>query len=165
MLNLTLTYIDEDGDVQSSYGVFTGTIPRTSQEEAAQQYAVPTQYQVKPDTLVNKPINSDVPLFGGVPLQTSERLVQESPRDYSGKLPGVVPKEDTAESCISFDHMRPIDERMENLRVGPAENFVNSEQSKSSTNKPRKEDDHTGDLPSTLQASSATIPGDKCSSS
>ncbi|XP_010656540.1 uncharacterized protein LOC100251651 isoform X1 [Vitis vinifera] len=128
------------GAVQSSYGVFTGTIPQTSQEEAVQQYAVPTQYQVKPDTLVNRPINSDVPLFGGVPLQTSERLVQESPRDYSGKLPGVVPKEDTAESCISFDHMRPIDERMENLRVGPAENFVNSEQSKSSADKPRKED-------------------------
>ena len=43
----------------------------------------------------NRPINSDVPLFGGVPLQILERLVQESPRDYSGKLPGVVPKENT----------------------------------------------------------------------
>ena len=128
------------GDGQSSYGVFNGTIPQSSQEEAVQQYAMPTQYQVKPDTLVNRPINSDVPLFGGVPLQTSERLVQESPRDYSGKLPAVVPKEDTTESCISFDHMRPIDEGMKNLWVSPAENFVNNEQSKSSADKSRKED-------------------------
>ena len=75
-------------DVQSSYSVFTGTIPQTSQEEAVQQYTVPTWFQVEPDTLVSRPINCDVPLFGGVPLQTSEHLVQESPRDYSGKVPG-----------------------------------------------------------------------------
>ena len=29
-------------DVHSSYSVFTGTIPQTSQEEAVQQYTVPT---------------------------------------------------------------------------------------------------------------------------
>ena len=125
-------------DVQSSYSVFTGTIPQTSQEEAVQQYTVPTWFQVEPDTLVSRPINCDVPLFGGVPLQTSEHLVQEYSRDYSGKVPGVVPREDTADSCIPFDHMCPIDERMENLRVGLAENLVNIEQSKSSADEPRK---------------------------
>ena len=34
--------------------------------------------------------------------------------------------------------MRPIDDRMENLRVGLAENLVNIEQSKSSADEPRK---------------------------
>nr|CAN66730.1 hypothetical protein VITISV_031026 [Vitis vinifera] len=41
-------------------------------------------------------------------LHTSKRLVQESPRDYSGKVPDVAPKKDTAESCISFDRMRRL---------------------------------------------------------
>lgn len=35
--------------------------------------------------------------------------------------------------------MHPIYEMMENLRVGPTENFTNSEQSRSSVDKPRKE--------------------------
>ncbi|WKA06695.1 hypothetical protein VitviT2T_024584 [Vitis vinifera] len=43
-----------------------------------------------------------------MPSQISERLVQESPRDYSGKVPDVAPKKDTAESCISFDRMRRL---------------------------------------------------------
>ena len=57
---------------------------------------------------MNRPINCDVPLSEGVPSQTSERLVQESPRNYSGKVPDVAPKKDTAESCISFDRMRRL---------------------------------------------------------
>ena len=57
---------------------------------------------------MNIPINCDVPLSEGMPSQISERLVQESPRDYSGKVPDVAPKKDTAESCISFDRMRRL---------------------------------------------------------
>lgn len=128
------------GDMPLPYGVLAGTNPQSSQEEAVQQYTVPTLYQVKPDTLMNRPITGDVPLFGGVPLQTSERVVRESPSDFTTKLPGVVPQEDSAECCISFDHMHQMDERMENLRVGLAENFVNNEQSKSAADNPRKED-------------------------
>ena len=57
---------------------------------------------------MNRPINYDVPLSEGMPSQTSKCLVQESPRDYSGKVPDVAPKKDTAESCISFDRMRRL---------------------------------------------------------
>ena len=57
---------------------------------------------------MNRPINCDVPLSEGMPSQISERLVQESPRNYSGKVPDVAPKKDTAESCISFDRMHRL---------------------------------------------------------
>ena len=60
---------------------------------------------------MNRPINYDVPLSEGMPSQTSKCLVQESPRDYSGKVPDVAPKKDIAESYISFNHMRPFIKR------------------------------------------------------
>ncbi|KAK9269190.1 hypothetical protein L1049_000959 [Liquidambar formosana] len=128
------------GDVQPPYGVFMGNVPQSCQEDAALQHSVPTLYQVKQDASVNKPLYSDVHPAGNIPFQTSERPVHESPEDYSGKLPGTIPKEETIDSRILSDHLRPIDGKMETLRIYPDENFVNNEKSKSPADKPKKDD-------------------------
>uniref|UniRef100_A0A5B6Z740 Protein kinase domain-containing protein n=1 Tax=Davidia involucrata TaxID=16924 RepID=A0A5B6Z740_DAVIN len=127
------------GGVQSPYGVFMNTTPQSYQENSVQQLVVPAQYQVKQEPL-NKPANSDFTPVGGMRFQTSDPMVHESPKDYPGKLPGGVPKEDTIGSCITYEHLRPIDGRMENLRICPSEVFVNNEQSKSPVDNPKKED-------------------------
>ncbi|KAF8400568.1 hypothetical protein HHK36_013867 [Tetracentron sinense] len=123
------------GDVQSPYGVFTGNIPQSFQEDTLQQPSVQFQYQVKQEALVNKLVGTDIPPVRCVPLQTSEPLVHESATDYSGKLPGFIPKED-----ILRDHLRAIDGRMEALHICTPEISSNNEQCRSPVNKPKLED-------------------------
>uniref|UniRef100_A0A5B6Z634 Protein kinase domain-containing protein n=1 Tax=Davidia involucrata TaxID=16924 RepID=A0A5B6Z634_DAVIN len=126
------------GGIQSPYGVFMNAVSQSCQENIVQQLVVPTQYQVKQEAL-NKPANSDFTPVGCMPFQTSDHMVHESPKDFSGKLPGIVPKEDTVGSCVTYEHLRPIDGRMENVQICPPEVFVNNEQSKSPVDNPRKE--------------------------
>ncbi|KAL5839887.1 hypothetical protein ACOSQ4_012495 [Xanthoceras sorbifolium] len=111
-----------------------------AQHENVQQFQLPLQYQVKQEALLNKPITSDVPHVGLVHVPSSERLLHESPREYSGKFPAVVSKDDTVNPCISYEHLKPIDGMMENLRMCPTEICANNEQNKSSVDKLRKED-------------------------
>lgn len=127
-------------DLQSSGGAFVGTVSQSCQNDNVQQRPVPAQCQVKPDTLVNKIVTRDVPPIGSVPVQTSECLVHESPKEFSNKLAGVVPKEDTVDTCISYEQLRPIDGRMETLRISPTEVFVNKEHTKLPVDKFKMED-------------------------
>ncbi|KAA8535279.1 hypothetical protein F0562_030282 [Nyssa sinensis] len=124
------TVVGLAGGMQSPYGVYMNTVPQSCQENIGQQLVVPTQYQAKQDAL-NKPANSDFTPVGCMTFQTSDHMVHESPKDFSGKLPDVVPKEDTVGSCITYENLRPIDGRMENFRICPSEVFVNNEQSNS----------------------------------
>ncbi|PSS21011.1 Dual specificity protein kinase [Actinidia chinensis var. chinensis] len=123
--------------VQSPYGVVMATLPRPCHDNSVQQLVEPPQYQVKQEILINKPVHSDVHSVGGMPFQMSDHLVHESPKDYSSKLPGIASKEDTLES---YDHLKQIDGRMENLRICPPEVFGNKEQSKSPSENLRNED-------------------------
>ncbi|KAK1550898.1 hypothetical protein Q3G72_026599 [Acer saccharum] len=100
----------------------------------------PPQYQVKQEALLNKPANSDAPHVGLVHVPSSERLLHESPREYSSKLPAAVSKDDTVNPCISYENLKPIDEMMETLRMCPPEVCANNEQNKSPVDKHRKED-------------------------
>lgn len=117
-------------DVQPPNSAFMGTIPRSVRDDPVQQHSVAAQYLVKQDAL-NKPVTQDMLPVGGIPVQTSERLIHESPKspiDYSNKFPGVVPTEDAMETCVSYDQIRPIEGRMEALRMCPTEISVGNEQ-------------------------------------
>ncbi|KAA8522921.1 hypothetical protein F0562_009344 [Nyssa sinensis] len=122
------------GGLQSPYGAFMNTSPQSCQENNVQQLVVPAQHQVKQEPL-NKPANSDLTPVGGMPFQTSDQMVHETPKNY----PGVVPREDTVSPGIKYEHLRPIDVRMENLRICPPELFLNNEQRKSPVESSRKE--------------------------
>ncbi|XP_059453066.1 uncharacterized protein LOC132183699 isoform X3 [Corylus avellana] len=128
--------INRAGDVQSPYAAFMGTTPQSYQEDAVQQHSVPVQYQVKREALVN---NSDVPPTGGAPIQISEHMVREPPKEYSTRLPGILPKEDTVDTFFSCEQLRPVDGRMDTLRISPTETYSN-EHSKLPLDKIRKED-------------------------
>ncbi|CAK9135273.1 unnamed protein product [Ilex paraguariensis] len=127
------------GDMQSPYGVYTPILPQSCQENAVQQFVVPTQNQVKQDVLMNRPGNDDIPPVGGMPFQTSDLVVHESPKDNSGKLLGIVPKEDIVDAGITYDHFRQIDGGMGNLWIGPPEALVVNERSKSPMDNPKKD--------------------------
>jgi hypothetical protein len=131
-----LGVINRAGDVQSPYAAFMGTTPQSYQEDAVQHHSVPVQYQVKKDALVN---NSDAPPAGGTPIQISEHMVREPPKEYSTKPPGILPKEDTVDTFFSCEQLRPVDGRMDTLRTSPTETYSN-EHSKSPLDKMRKED-------------------------
>ncbi|XXG51984.1 hypothetical protein AAC387_Pa03g0419 [Persea americana] len=99
-------------DGQASYGMFMGNLPQSPQEVVLQQPAASSQYQVKQETMPSKTVGTDIPTMRSVPFQTSEP-----------SLPGqnhvFVPKEDILD--VSCDHLRPIDGRMEALRISPPE--------------------------------------------
>ncbi|KAG6739908.1 hypothetical protein POTOM_057526 [Populus tomentosa] len=124
------------GDVQSPYGMFTGGIPESRVEDCIQQHSVSMQPQV----LLSKPANSDAPHAVAVPIQASEHLVQESPKEYYGKLPGVLSQEDAVDSYISCEQLRPVDGMMEALHIPPPEINVNNYQKKSPVDKFQKEE-------------------------
>ncbi|KAL4654256.1 hypothetical protein ACB092_01G365000 [Castanea dentata] len=138
-ISAPLNVIGRAGDVQSSYAAFIGTAPQSYLDDAVQQHTVPAQYQVKKDALANKPINGDIASAAGAPVQNSERIFQESPKEYPNKHPGILPKEDTADTYFSYDQLRPIDERMDSLRISPSETY-NNEHSKAPLDKIRKEE-------------------------
>lgn len=125
---------------QSPYGVFVGNSPQSCQEDGPQQHLVPTQYQIRHNTLVNRPLYSEALSGGGGPFQTTECLVHESPEDYSGKFPGAVHKEEALDPCISLHNLRPIEGRMEGLRICPSDVFVNNKHNRSPVDKPRNDD-------------------------
>ncbi|KAJ6731806.1 SERINE-THREONINE PROTEIN KINASE [Salix purpurea] len=112
------------GDVQSPYGMLHHSV------------------SMQPQVLLSKPANSDVSHAVAVPIQASEHLVQESPKEYSGKLPGVVSQEDAVavDSYISCDQLRPVDGMMEALYIHPPEINVNNDQKKSPVDKFKKEE-------------------------
>ncbi|XP_027126629.1 RAF-like serine/threonine-protein kinase PRAF isoform X1 [Coffea arabica] len=126
------------GGIQSPYGVLVGTIPQTSPDIAVQPVLASSQYQVTQESMMRKPTNVDVPATGGLPLQTSDYVLHESPKDISGNFPVSAPFEDNTKPV--HDHLKQIDGRIENLRISPADVLPISEQSKSPTDNPIKEE-------------------------
>ncbi|XP_011033492.1 PREDICTED: uncharacterized protein LOC105131960 isoform X3 [Populus euphratica] len=124
------------GDGQSPCGMFAGGIPESHMDDYVQQHSVPMQPQI----LLSKTANTDVSHAAGVPIQASEQLVHESPKECTGKLPGVVSKEDAVDSYISYDQLRLVDGMMEALHTRPPEINVNNDQKKSLVDKFRKEE-------------------------
>ncbi|KAK4369873.1 hypothetical protein RND71_009348 [Anisodus tanguticus] len=136
MIGLTST-------VQSPYGVFVGVVPQPCNVSPTEQLLVPSQYQVKQEVAANKPVNGDFLKVGGVMSgQTLDNLSGESPKNYSGTAaPTMLPKEDDIiESVTAYNHLRQIEERMENLLMHPAKILANNEQSKPAVDNFRRED-------------------------
>ncbi|KAL2454748.1 Protein kinase superfamily protein with octicosapeptide/Phox/Bem1p domain [Abeliophyllum distichum] len=121
---------------QSSHSVFVANIPQTYQD-SVQQLVVPPQYQVIEGFAMNRPVNNDLGPVGGMPLQSSDYITRESPKDYPGKVASSIPKEDS--TSLAFDQLRQIDKRLENLQMCPSEVLANNEPGKPVAD-PRKED-------------------------
>ncbi|KAH0651671.1 hypothetical protein KY284_031583 [Solanum tuberosum] len=128
------------GSVQPPYGVFVGAVPQPCHGNATEQLLVPSQYQVKQEVAVNKPVSSGLLKVGSVPGQTLDNLSGESPKNYGGTAPTMLPKEDDIESVTAYNHLRQIEGRMENLLMHPAEILANNEQSKPAVDNFRRED-------------------------
>lgn len=128
------------GMVQSPYGVFVGAVPQPSHVNTTEQLLVPSQYQAQQEVAANKPVNSDFLIVGGVPGQTLDNLSGESPKNYSGTVPTMLPKENDIESVTAYNHLRQIEGRMENLLMHPAEILANNEQSKPAVDNFRRVD-------------------------
>ncbi|KAD3067843.1 hypothetical protein R6Q59_018041 [Mikania micrantha] len=101
-----------------------------------QQSAVPVQYQ---EPVVNKPVSGDSNPVGAVASPTSDPQPHESPREYPANFPLIVTKEDNVESGFTYDNMRHIDARMEDLRLRPCDVLVNTDQSSFRVKNPQDE--------------------------
>ncbi|XP_074373215.1 RAF-like serine/threonine-protein kinase 20 isoform X1 [Apium graveolens] len=114
------------GGSQSPDGVFVGTAPQLYQVNISQQRALSREHNAKQDVLYNTAVS--VASAVDTSSQTSDHLVNESPRENSSKLPGPVSKEGALESSPIYDQLRQIDGRLENLGVRPSEVVIDNEQ-------------------------------------
>ncbi|KAK7304752.1 hypothetical protein VNO77_42639 [Canavalia gladiata] len=112
---------------QSPSDGLMGTAPLSYRDDIVRQHVVPVENWAKEDVLVNKPVNNDIPLTGGTSVESSERMVQEHPSEYSNELASTISKADAVENWIAQDLLKPIDGRMDNLKVGNPEFFLNNE--------------------------------------
>ncbi|KAK6151660.1 hypothetical protein DH2020_014295 [Rehmannia glutinosa] len=113
--------------VQYPYGVFVANTPQSSQANAVQNLIVQPQLQVIQDPSINRPLSNDFAPVG-IPLQTQDYVVHESPKEYSVKVAGGIPIDDP--TSFASDNLRQIDERLENLRIRPSEVLSSNEQNK-----------------------------------
>ncbi|CAA0819952.1 Protein kinase superfamily protein with octicosapeptide/Phox/Bem1p domain [Striga hermonthica] len=116
------------GGVQYPYGMFLDNAPQSCQSNAVQNLIV------QPQTQVN---NGFSPI--GIPLQINDYVLHESPRAYPDKVSGGVPMDEPSSSAL--EHLRQIDERLEDLQIRPSEVLSNNERNKVAGD-PRKEDTH-----------------------
>ncbi|CAI9100951.1 OLC1v1038144C1 [Oldenlandia corymbosa var. corymbosa] len=119
------------------YGVVVGTTPQTSPESGVLPVPIPTQYLLRQDPVMSKPISTETPATGGIPVLTSDYLPHESPKGYSGNFPVSVPVEENVKPA--YDHLKQIDGRMENLRVSPTGVSAKIEQSTSASDNVKRE--------------------------
>ncbi|KAI3771784.1 hypothetical protein L6452_02952 [Arctium lappa] len=138
MVSSPLGVVGLTSEMQSPYGVLLHPVPHAGHESVVQQSAVPMQSQAKQETVVNKRVSSDSN-SAGVPSPTSDSHVHESPREYPGNFPLIVPKEDNVESGFTYDNLIQIDARMEGLRIRPHEVLVNKDQSCFRVENPRED--------------------------
>ncbi|CAA3027358.1 serinethreonine- kinase ctr1 [Olea europaea subsp. europaea] len=127
---------------QSSHGVFGANTPQTYQDSV--QQLVSPQYQVIEGSTMNRPVNNDLASVGGMLLQTSDYVSREPSKDYSGKVAGTIPREDS--TSLAFNQLRQIDKRLENLQMCPSEVLANNEPGKPVFD-PKKEDILENGLP------------------
>ncbi|KAL3623917.1 hypothetical protein CASFOL_032733 [Castilleja foliolosa] len=115
--------------VQYSYDVFVANTPQSCQANAVQNL----NFQPQPEILQDgRPLNNDFAPVS-MPLQTKEYVLHESPKKYMVKV--------DEPTSTATEHLRQIDERLENLRARPSEVLSNDYQNKI-VGDPRKDDVH-----------------------
>ncbi|GAB2289137.1 hypothetical protein Dimus_023440 [Dionaea muscipula] len=123
-------------DVQAPYGVVKRNIPLSLPEDATQQHLVPLLSQAKQEALVTKPVTYNNAAIGIVSFKKSELLDSEIVKDYTGMVPGVASREDTAAPATPYDHMQVMG-GVEHLHISQI--ISSSEQSMSPVDQPRKD--------------------------
>ncbi|PWA94538.1 Phox/Bem1p [Artemisia annua] len=119
MMQTSRATANDHAMVSAPYGVMVHQVPHYGHESSVQQPVVPMQYQVKHETVVN-PV--------GGPSPTLDSQIRESPREYPANSPVAVIREDNVDSGFTYDNLRPIDARMEDLRIRPSDVLVNNDQ-------------------------------------
>ncbi|KAL6543525.1 hypothetical protein OROHE_010147 [Orobanche hederae] len=107
--------------VQYPYNVFGASTPPSCQANAVQNPIVHHQSEVVQDG--RQLINDFAPV--GVPLQNKDDVIHESPKEYAVKVSGGVPIDEPTSSVS--EHLRQIDERLENLQLRPSEVLFNEQ--------------------------------------
>ncbi|GFP84496.1 serine/threonine-protein kinase ctr1 [Phtheirospermum japonicum] len=95
--------------VQYPYGVFVANTPQSCQANPVQNLNFQPQLQV---VLDGRPLNNDFSPVG-MPIQTKDYVLHESPKEYVVKV--------DEPTSTAAEHLRKIDERLENLRLRPSE--------------------------------------------
>ncbi|CAL0325678.1 unnamed protein product [Lupinus luteus] len=94
--------------------------------DVVQQHTMPVENQAKQVTLVNKPLNNDMPRLDGTTIQASECMVQGSPKEFTNELTGVVSKPNAVDNRYTKDHLKPIDVRMHTLKIDNPEIYASN---------------------------------------
>ncbi|WVZ21380.1 hypothetical protein V8G54_008702 [Vigna mungo] len=115
------------GEKQFPSDGLMGTAPHSYRDDITRQHMVPLDSRSKEDALVNKPVTNDIPLVGGTSVENSDCMVQECPTEYTNELCSTTSKADAMENWIAQDLLKPIDGRIDNLKIGNPENFLNND--------------------------------------
>ncbi|QHO01740.1 hypothetical protein HN873_044126 [Arachis hypogaea] len=102
----------------------TGTAPLPYLDDVVCQHVIPVENWAKEDVIVNKPITADMPLVGCASVETSQCTVQESAKGYTNELTSIVSKADIVENWIAKDHLKPVDLRVEPLKIINPESYA-----------------------------------------
>ncbi|XP_061350746.1 uncharacterized protein LOC133295881 isoform X2 [Gastrolobium bilobum] len=120
--------IGRAGGKQSSSDDLMGTAPLSYLDDVVhQQHMVSVENWVKQDVLVHKPVNNDIRIVERIDKQTSECVIQGSPKEHTNELTGVVSKSDAVVNWISQDHLKTIDGRMDILKIRNPEGNVSND--------------------------------------
>lgn len=115
-------------DAQTPYGAVRENVPVSFTEDAIQQH------------LPSKPVNVEPAAVTGVAYHAPENFIPETSKDFSGMVPGMASREDAIRSAISHDHVKPLDFRMENPQINPADILPSNEQGMPHVDQLRKDD-------------------------
>ncbi|XP_057432455.1 uncharacterized protein LOC130725222 isoform X2 [Lotus japonicus] len=116
--------VGRTGEIQSTRDGLTGTAAPLS--DIVRQHGAPVENWAKEEVVVNKPVNNDIPFFC-TSSETSKCMVQESPTEYTDKVASTLSKTDAVDNWIAQDLLKPIDGRMDTLKRGNPEIFVNND--------------------------------------
>ncbi|KAK7347162.1 hypothetical protein VNO80_21689 [Phaseolus coccineus] len=128
------------GRNQSPNDELMGTTTLSYLDDVGDQHIVPVENWVKQDVLINKPMNSDMPVVDGTSIRTSECMVQGSPNEYTDERSGVVSKSDEIDNWIRQDHLKPIDGRMDTFKIHNSDAYVSNDYSFLPADKPSGND-------------------------
>ncbi|CAI8610455.1 unnamed protein product [Vicia faba] len=105
-----------------------GTTPPSYPDDVVHQRMAPVETRVKQDEQANKHVSNDIPIVDGMTLHTPECVAQESSKEYTNELTGVVSKSDAVNNWIRQGYVRPVDGRNDILKINNADGYVSNDQ-------------------------------------
>ncbi|KAL2961688.1 hypothetical protein AAZX31_17G102100 [Glycine max] len=111
-----------------------GTTPLPYLDDVGNHHMVSVENWVKQDVL------NHIPLGEGKSIKTSEGMLQGSQKEYTNELSRVVSKSDAIDNWIRQDHLKPVDARMDTLKIPNSEVYVSNDYSFLPVDKPSGND-------------------------